>query len=53
MGGGWTVRGRNFRDFNRRFAPLHGGNRFSNVNLALNDRHFAARPASPAMSSAA
>jgi hypothetical protein len=22
------------------FAPLHGGNRFSNVNLALHDQHF-------------
>jgi FecR protein len=30
-----------FRDYNRGgFAPLHGGNRFSNVNLARNDRNF-------------
>jgi len=30
-----------FRDFNRGgFAPLHGGNRFSNVNLAMHDRNF-------------
>jgi len=28
-------------EFNRGgFAPLHGGNRFSNVNLALHDRNF-------------
>lgn len=32
---------RDFRSFNRGgFSPLHGGNRFSNVNLAINDRHF-------------
>jgi hypothetical protein len=30
-----------FRDFNRGgFAPLHGGTRFSNVNLAMHDTHF-------------
>jgi hypothetical protein len=30
-----------FSEFNRGgFAPLHGGNRFSNVNLALHDQHF-------------
>jgi len=30
-----------FRDYNRGgFAPLHGGNRFSNVNLAMHDEHF-------------
>ena len=32
---------RDLRGFNRGgFAPLHGGNRFSNVNLALHDQHF-------------
>jgi len=41
--GGW--RGRfgytGFRDYNRGgFAPLHGGNRFSNVRLAVSDPHF-------------
>ena len=30
-----------FNGYNRGgFAPLHGGNRFSNVNLALHDPHF-------------
>src|SRR5271166_2877739 len=30
-----------FRDYNRGgFAPLHGGSRFSNVNLAMHDRNF-------------
>lgn len=30
-----------FRDFNRGgFAPLHGGTRFSNVNLAMHERNF-------------
>ena len=30
-----------FNEFNRGgFAPLHGGNRFSNVNLAMHDQHF-------------
>ena len=34
-------RGRNVRDWNRNgFRPLHGGTRFSNVNLALHDEHF-------------
>ncbi len=32
---------RDFREFNRGgFAALHGGDRFSNVRLAINDRHF-------------
>ena len=32
---------RDLRGWNRGgFAPLHGGNRFSNVNLALHDSHF-------------
>ena len=32
---------RDIREHNRGgFAPLHGGNRFSNVNLALHDQHF-------------
>ena len=30
-----------FGDYNRGgFAPLHGGTRFSNVNLAMHDQHF-------------
>jgi hypothetical protein len=32
---------RDFRGWNRGgFSPLHGGNRFSNVNLALHNEHF-------------
>ena len=39
-GGGRFGEGR-FNDFNRGgFAPLHGGSRFSNVNLAMHDQHF-------------
>ncbi len=41
--GRWGGRygGVGFRDYNRGgFAPLHGGTRFSNVNLALHDPHF-------------
>jgi hypothetical protein len=39
-GGGRFGDGR-FSDFNRGgFAPLHGGTRFSNVNLALHNEHF-------------
>jgi hypothetical protein len=41
--GGWGGRfgERDLRGWNRGgFAPLHGGNRFSNVNLALHDQHF-------------
>jgi FecR protein len=39
-GGGRFGEGR-FNDFNRGgFAPLHGGTRFSNMNLAMHDQHF-------------
>ncbi len=41
--GGWGGRygAVGFHDYNRGgFAPLHGGTRFSNVNLALHDEHF-------------
>src|SRR5271157_5854881 len=41
--GRWGGRygGVGLRDHNRGgFAPLHGGTRFSNVNLALHDEHF-------------
>src|SRR5271157_147401 len=41
--GGWGGRFgyTDWRGWNRGgFAPLHGGNRFSNVNLAMHDRNF-------------
>ena len=39
--GGGRFGERGFGEFNRGgFAPLHGGTRFSNVNLAMHDPHF-------------
>jgi hypothetical protein len=39
--GGGRFNSVGFRDYNRGgFAPLHGGSRFSNVNLAMHDRNF-------------
>ena len=39
--GAGDVRRVGFRDYNRGgFAPLHGGSRFSNVNLAMHDANF-------------